>query len=404
MAKRPTTILGHIVAALGSYWLAVALLVNLFLLTWLGTLEQVDKGIHRVQEEYFESFLVLAEAGPVKLVLPGGYITMGLLTINLLVGGLVRIRKTRRTIGVIIAHIGIATMMIGGLIEHQMSTYGNIRLVEGQRGSVFEDYNAWEIAIWDAASTTGVTEYVIPEEDFDDLTDGATRKFERAELPFELVLHRYMRNATFEEAVGSGIPTNPVIQGQSLFLRELPRAVEPEEEMPGVYATVLGENGAVTLDSFLWGPIKIPWTVEVGGKTWAFVLRRAQHAMPFGIQLEKFTKEEHPGTKTPSSFSSDVLRLDPEGEEVPVHIKMNEPLRHEGMIIYQASYGPKDGQPGTPFSVLAVSRNPSDRIPWVAVTIIAVGLLWTFLDRLIHYIRKEQRRTARPIPSDEVTA
>lgn len=395
MARRPSTLFGRVLAALGSYWLAVALLVNLFLLTWLGTLEQVDKGIHRVQEEYFESFLVVAEAGPAKLVLPGGYVAMGLLTINLLVGGLVRIRKSRRTIGVIIAHIGIATMMIGGLIEHRMSVYGNLRLFEGQSGSVFEDYNTWEVAIWDASATSGVTEYVIPEEDFDDLGGGASRKFQRAELPFDLVLHRYMRNATFEEAVGTGIPTNPVIQGQSLFLRELPREVEPEAELPGVYATVLGENGSVTVDSFLWGPIRTPWTVDVGGRSWAIVLRRAQHSMPFGVELVKFTKEEHPGTETPSAFSSDVLRLDPDGGEVPVHIEMNEPLRHEGMIIYQASYGPEDGRPGPPFSVLAVSRNPSDRIPWVAVTIIAVGLLWTFTDRLFDYIAKEQRRSAR---------
>lgn len=404
MAKRPKTLLGKLFSPLGSFWLAVALLINLFLLTWLGTLEQVEKGIHQVQTEYFESWYVFAKAGAIKLVLPGGYITMGLLTINLVVGGLIRIRKSRRTVGVIIAHVGIVTMMVGGLIEHRSSTYGNIRLEEGQSGSVFEDYGAWEIAIWDASALSGVKEYLIPEADFDDLTGDSTRTFDRAELPFDLVLHRYMRNSTYVEAVGSGIPENPVVQGEGLFLKSLPLDKEEEAEYPGVYATVLVEGGQSTVDSFMWGPIQTPWTFDAGGKTWAMVLRRAQHAMPFGVLLKKFKKEVHPGTNTPSSFSSDVVRLDDDGGKVPVHIRMNEPLRHDGMIIYQASWGPQPGMPpGPTFSVLAVSRNPSDRIPWVAVSIIALGLLWTFVDRLVDFIRKEQRRATVKVTANAST-
>ena len=116
MAKKPKTLPGKFFAALGSFWLAIALLVNLFLLTWLGTLEQVEKGINAVQGEYFESWLVLAKMGPIKLLLPGGYVTMGLFVVNLFVGGLVRIRKTKATVGIIIAHLGIALMMGGGLV------------------------------------------------------------------------------------------------------------------------------------------------------------------------------------------------------------------------------------------------------------------------------------------------
>ena len=106
MAKKPTTVLGRAAATLGSYWLALAMLVNLFLLTWLGTLDQVNKGIYRVQQEYFESWWVVTEAPiwagvEIPLVLLGGMPTMSLLTIGLVFGGLVRIRKTRRTIGVI---------------------------------------------------------------------------------------------------------------------------------------------------------------------------------------------------------------------------------------------------------------------------------------------------------------
>jgi len=74
---------------------------------------------------------------------------------------------------------------------------------------------------------------------------------------------------------------------------------------------------------------------------------------------------------------------------------MNKPLRSDGLIIYQASYGPPEGVPGEPYTVLAVSRNPSDRIPWISVAVIALGLIWTFLDRLFLFLGKERRRSAQ---------
>ena len=92
---------------------------------------------------------------------------MGLFTINLLVGGLVRIRKSKQTIGVIIAHVGIALMMIGGLVEHATSDYGRIVLHEGEQNE-FQEYAGWEVAIWDADAESGVQEYIIPETHFSD--------------------------------------------------------------------------------------------------------------------------------------------------------------------------------------------------------------------------------------------
>ena len=397
MAKKPTTPLGWMLATLGSYWLAVALLVNLFLLTWLGTLEQVDKGIHRVQEEYFESWWVLAKTGPVRMLLPGGYITMGLFTVNLLVGGLIRIRKTRRTAGVIVAHIGIALMMVGGLIEHATSTYGRVVLFEGESGDQFEEYAGWELAIWDASKSAGVTEYLIPEEDFDDLQGDGRRRFERDELPFDLVLSRFFRNCQPRRAVGSGIPTAPVFE--DYFLEALPRELEEERDFRGVYVAAVTGGGSQVEETFLWGRRPVPWTVEAGGRSWAVLLRRKAHSMPFSLRLEKFTKEDHPGMTMARSFSSDVTKIFPDGSEEAVHIRMNEPLRDGGLVIYQASYGPQQGQPGEPYSVLAVSRNPSDRMPWISVSVIAIGLGLAMFDRLFEFIKRGRAKRDRAAAS-----
>lgn len=394
MAKKPTTVLGKVLHGLGSIWLAIALLVNLFLLTWLGTLEQVEKGIHQVQVEYFESWYVLAKAGnlPIKLLLPGGYITMGLFTLNLLIGGLVRIRKSKQTVGVIIAHVGIALLMLGGLVEHATSDYGRIVLHEGEEGNVFQEYGGWEVVIWDADATSGVEEYIIPQEHFADLSGDKMRTFQRAALPFDLVLTRYMVNCKPVRAVGIQ-PSAPVYEG--LFLAEQDRDPENERNWSGVYAKVVKDQGTEIEESFLFALEKFPWTFEAGGKRWAIELRNTVHEMPFGLRLVKFTKEDHPGMTMARAYSSDVVRIDPDGTEHPVLIEMNKPLREKGLVVYQASYGPQNGMPGEPFSVLAVSKNPSDRIPWVAVSVIALGLFWTFISRLGSFLGKEKRRAAK---------
>jgi hypothetical protein len=398
MAKTPQTLAGRTLAQLGSFWLAVALLVNLFLLTWLGTLEQVEKGIHQVQEEYFESWIVFAKAGPVRLLLPGGYITIGLFTLNLLVGGLVRIRKSRRTVGVIIAHVGIALMMLGGLVEHATSVYGRIVLHENEEGGEFEEYAGWELVLWDSTQTRDVQEYTVPEAAFAGLDGEGERELVSEALPFRLVATRYMRNA---RPVAVGAETPPVPSYGGFFLAEQPRSKKAEADLPGLYLRAESTNGRTVGESFLFGRELHPWLFEAGGKVWAAALRHRRHDMPFRLRLEEFTKDDHPGIAMARAYSSAVVRVDGDGSEVPVLIEMNKPLRSDGLIVYQASYGPPEGVPGEPYSVLAVSKNPSDRIPWISVSVIALGLIWTFLDRLLLFLGKERRRSARPAAAAE---
>jgi len=393
MAKKPKTLPGRVFAQFGSIWLTIALLTNLFLLTWLGTLEQVEKGIHQVQAEYFESWWVLAKAGPLKVLLPGGYFTMGLFTVNLVIGGLIRIRKSKATIGVIIGHVGIALMMIGGLVEHATSDYGRIVLHTGEEGGEFQEYEGWEVAIWDADATSGVQEYIIPGAQFTGLDGAALRTFERADLPFDLVLSRFMENCTPKRAASSGAPDAPVVEG--MFLSEQAKDPENERNIAGLYVKAINGGAALHEETFLFGIEQFPWVFAAGGKNWAVELRHTVHSMPFRLRLVKFTKDDHPGMSMARAYFSDVIKIDADGSEHPLRIEMNKPLREKGLIVYQSGFGPQDGGLGEPYSVLAVSKNPSDRIPWISVTVIAVGLLWTFLARLLGFLGKERRRALK---------
>jgi len=109
-------VIGKTFDVLASYGLAITVLAFLFLLTVLGTLEQTRTSLYEVQQRYFESAFVLHKVAGVPVPLPGVYLLLVLLFVNLVVGGIVRIRKDKTTWGVIVAHVGIVAMLVGAAV------------------------------------------------------------------------------------------------------------------------------------------------------------------------------------------------------------------------------------------------------------------------------------------------
>ena len=77
----------------GSYGLVIVLLLLLLVVVYLGTIEQTRIGLYDVQKKYFESFYFFADLPgfwgspsqpePVSIPLPGVYLILLLLSINL---------------------------------------------------------------------------------------------------------------------------------------------------------------------------------------------------------------------------------------------------------------------------------------------------------------------------------
>ena len=118
----------RILALLGSFGLACVLLLLLLLLTFLGTLEQVDHSLYDVQKKYFESIFVVG--GRFPLPLPGAYLLLSVLFFNLLVGGMLRLRRSWSRAGIFAIHVGIAALLLGGLVEFKTSRKGYMTLFE----------------------------------------------------------------------------------------------------------------------------------------------------------------------------------------------------------------------------------------------------------------------------------
>jgi hypothetical protein len=66
-----------------------------------------------------------------------------------------------------------------------------------------------------------------------------------------------------------------------------------------------------------------------------------------------------------------------------VLIYMNEPLRYQGETFYQSSFLP--GDKGT---ILQVVRNPGWLMPYIACTMVSLGMIFHFGLHLIGFLRR----------------
>ena len=124
-------------------------------------------------------------------------------------------------------------------------------------------------------------------------------------------------------------------------------------------------------------------SVSMHGSEFSLMVRRAERALPFSIELVDFRRDLHPVTDMAREFSSDIIVHDG-GVSWPATIRMNEPLRYKGYTFYQSSFAMRpDGE----YSVLSAVRNQGRIFPYLASAVIFAGLL-------MHVIIRLSRKTA----------
>lgn len=394
-SKAPRSLPEVIFDVLSGFGLATILLLLLGLLTWFATLEQIDRGLYPTLNKYFhwQSVVLLPEikGKMVPLPLPGGYWVGAVLLLNLILGGVIRIRKGPKHIGNLISHFGIIFMLIAGGVAHHFSERGNMPVGEGERSNTAEDYFEYVVEVAEMKDNKPTDIHVVRGEHIDDLTDGRSRLIRFPNLPFDLEIAGYHINAV-PVSVVERAPANQELKADGYYLMSKPEEINAEANTAACYARIVQRNGTKSDPFILAGASFHPFTVRQDDRIFTVDMRKRLWPMPFTVQLDEFTADFHPGTSKPAKFVSKITRIE-DGTEAKVTIQMNEPMRYEGLTFFQASYGPPGAGPGEKmYSVFEIVHNPADKWPEYSLYIVTFGMLITFLTHFISYLISNSRK------------
>lgn len=389
---------GKVFDVFSGFGLATVTLLLLGLLTWFATLEQIDNGLYPTLTKYFswKSAFLLPEINGkvVPLPLPGGYWVCAVLLVNLILGGVIRMRKGWGHAGNLISHCGIFLMLIGGGVAHHFSERGNMAVGQGASSNVAEDYFEYVVEVAEIKEGKPQNVHVIRGKQIEDLEGGKLRTYRLTDLPFDLQLTGYLNNAVPVSA-NERAPDRQQLVADGYFLMEKPKqekAEEAEKFTAACYARVLNRDGSKSAPFILAGASFHPFTYRQGDRVFIVDMHKRLWVMPFTLKLDQFTAAFHPGTMRPSKFVSKVTRVE-NGGEAKVTIQMNEPMRYEGFTFYQASYGPPGAAPGDKmYSVFEVVKNPADKWPEYSLWIVAAGMAITFLIKLGSFLAAGSRK------------
>jgi hypothetical protein len=381
--------------ALVSIKLTVGLLAFSIVLVFAATLDQVNLGVWGIQEKWFRTFVVYQNFGNIVVpIFPGGYAVGGLLLLNLIAAHIRRFTLSWRKAGIFLTHLGLILLLVGELLSGLWQEDYYLRLDEGETKSYAESHRHNELAIVDTTDAEFDEVVAIPE-----ALLARRRPVQHLKLPFRVVTRAYYPNASLFMRDENGRPSL-ANTGAGLNVVAAPQPVtyrQNESNLPAAYIELIGTDGSagVFLVSSALGASQ---SFEYAGRSWSLSLRPQRLYKPFSLTLLKFSHDRYAGTEIPRNFSSRV-RLQTAGgrDDREVLISMNNPLRHAGLTFYQAGFENNDRT-----TVLQVVRNPSWLLPYIACTLMSVGLLAQFGLHLVGFVGKRRPGSAKsrgPAPS-----
>jgi hypothetical protein len=406
-----------ILKPIASLQLTVVLFALATALVFFGTVAMMTKGLWTVVDEYFRSGLVwipfdlLRRFGTVFFDLPkdaepwrgsfpfpGGWLIGGVMLVNLLAAHLIRFKLSWRRSGIIILHAGMVLLMVGELITGLFAVESTMTIRTGETADFIDITREMEIAVLDRSDPKEDHYVLVPERMFS--RPGVVRD---EQLPFDLEVVEYWKNTAMKisETRPEGQHVFPTAIGYWVQLDRQDESAgvdtEAHGDAPSVAVRVLDkQSGQVLAEHFLsviFYPNHErnrrlfrfdPRTVTVGGKEYVLELRHKRVYKPYSVELLKFEHGKYPGTDIPKDFASTVKVTDTAtGDAREVRIWMNNPLRYQGDSLFQSAVLQRDS--GT---VLLVVRNPGRLLPYIACTLVALGMIIHFGIRLSRFQQK----------------
>jgi len=362
--------------------LTVICLALLMILTFWGTLYQVEHGLYAAQEKFFSSYVILV-FGVVPF--PGAKLVLGVFMLNLLGYMINMLVFQPLKPGILMIHAGLLVLLIGGAITQQYGEESYLSLWEGESSNVSASYYEWELAVWKRDGAIRDV-YAI---DTEDLQTGEILNF--LPTPITVEVEQYFGNARAYQTKDGASPY------LSSFNISRVEPAPPEKEPTRNTASGIFNVSAPGLEKsrvLLFGDDTAPLIIPVGEEEYSIGLRRKRYPLPLMAKLLDFKRQMHPGTDVPASFSS-LVEIQADGIDRELTISMNKPLRHRGFTLYQQSY--QIGPDGAESSTFAVARNYGRLLPYVGTAIIVFGMVFHFAAMLIKHARKRRKAIAAEV-------
>lgn len=348
-----------------------------FLLPWLlvlltlGTISQRYLGLYASEKLFFGSAILWIRFIP----LPGAYTTLALLALSVLAKLVLKSPWRKHNLGIIISHISVLVLLLGGMISALTREEGYISLLPEQVSDSIADYHDRMLVLL----VNGKLAEVLP---YDQIASG--QKLFASRLPFSL------------KVTSSCYPCAPVernisatsAHGMAAKLSLVDALPLPDESRnrAGVTLEVEGAAPEQNGEYIAFETLNQPPEITHGKDVYRLEMRPQARALPFSLQLLRFEQENHPGTKLAREYRSQVLVKD--GTlQWKTEISMNEPLRYRGYTIYQSSFIEGDAQTT---SVLAVVKNAGWLFPYIAIITLCAGLV-------VHLVMRKSSVTAKSL-------
>ena len=367
---------------LSSSRITVVCLFLLFILTFWGTIAQVQQGLYAAQDRFFNSFFFLA-AGFIPF--PGAQLVLWVLFVNLICMMILTYKKYTQweNAGLLIIHLGLILYFIAAFMIFHVSRESVVHLAEGEATNVCASYQDWELAYWtnDGNDTYQTTSKEVRLKPFErQVTAFDAKNFKPGfHIPFEnkdftLTVNKfYLNSDAFSDAAAKKDLTTLNASGIT-FLTEKPVDKEREQNVRGGIFDLRVDHKSYSL--ILYGTESRATVVPIAGKNYYFILRHKHFPLPFTIKLDHFKAEFHPGTDMAKSYES-LVTITTGSLERQVRIYMNNPLRYKDYTVYQASYDTDNM--GKQSSTLAVVKNYARTLPYIACFAVFFGLALHFL-------------------------
>ena len=327
-----------------AFYILPLLMLNLI----AGTIADSSIGLYQANHYFFAS--------------PVGYALVGALALCLTLKFLSDSEWSLKKSGINLAHFGALILLFGGLIAALSSHEGFMLIPEGQTSPYVYDYDQRVLYIFQDERLAAA----IP-----------SQKIAATPWPIHYELLSQCANCAIQKRAEHNQGYDPkILRGMAQFmaLESKPSEKDPEQNLSGITFKISdlddNQNGVYIAFDAMPKPID----QRKGNHDYKIMFGKEQRKLPFALHLDKFNKENYPGTETPKSYSSDVKIIEG-ATQWPTSIEMNKPLRYKGYTLYQSSF---QATPDHVATILSVVENKGRLFPYFGAAIIGIGLLLHF--------------------------